>query len=137
MNRLQYWIKADTQYNVHSPFMFDMYRKVLFARLPQAVAQQLALHHDRNFKYHQLVYKIKDYYGMHEAGYTDHEALLVSDMPGLQRVLVVNKPHGDKESEARWLACQSDGQWNVSVDLFDVGLLISHPQMHPQHFLLR
>ena len=33
MNRLTYWIMAESQYRLHSPFIFEMYREVLFAEL--------------------------------------------------------------------------------------------------------
>ena len=37
MTRLEYWIKADTQYRIHSPFLFEMYRKVLFAEVDNSL----------------------------------------------------------------------------------------------------
>lgn len=136
MNRLEYWIKADTQYNVHSPFMFDMYRKVLFARLPRSAREAVAMRYGAVGRFQKMVYKLADHYCLRVVSYAADEVLLEGDGP-LSRVCVVAKPHGDKASEARWKARQEGEDFNVSVDLFDVGLLIAHNKLHRQHFLLK
>ncbi len=138
MNRLQYWIKAQTQYRVHSPFVFDMYRKVLFARLPKTLSQQVAKAHGSGLRrYHELVYKLSDHYHLRPICYTEDEAVLAGGPGTFGTVKVVCRPHSCRLRELRWNAQCSNSQYNVSIDLYDVGLLLSHPKLHSQHFLLK
>ena len=144
MNRLEYWIKAQTQYRVHSPFVFDMYRKVLFARLdaegegrmrafvPEGVDFCRA---DR--RYHEVVYKLCDHYGLRVACYDGDEAVLEGDEAEFGSVKVVCRPHRCRARELRWMAQQGNEKYNVSIDLYDAGLLLSHPKLHRERFLLR
>ncbi len=138
MNRLQYWIKAQTQYRVHSPFVFEMYRKVLFARLPKALAHQVrAAHGAAHRPYHELVYKLADHYHLRSICYTEDEAVMAGDPATFGTVKVVCRPHGCRQRELRWNAQCNNDKYNVSIDLYDVGLLLSHPKLHRQHFLLK
>ena len=138
MNRLQYWIKAQTQYSVHSPFVFDMYRKVLFAQLPKELLQQVLREHATGCRqYHELVYKLTDHYHLQQLCYDEDEAVLQGDPQTFGTVKVVCLPHGSRLRELRWNAQCGNSKYNVSIDLFDVGLLMSHPKLHKQHFLLK
>ena len=88
MTRLEYWIKADTQYRIHSPFLFEMYRKVLFAEvdnslrccmtkdLPAETAELIASAERRDKAYHEVVYKLRDHYGLKVVCYDGDEAVL-------------------------------------------------------------
>lgn len=135
MNRLQYWIKAQTQYGVHSPFVFDMYRKVLFARVGKARRKRLGI--TRDAAYHELVYKLRDHYGLQVVCYDGDEAVLQGDPAAFGSVKVVCRPHSCKARELRWQAQQGNAKYRVSIDLYDVGLLLDNPRLHPQHFLLK
>lgn len=138
MNRLEYWIKAQTQYRVHSPFVFDMYRKVLFARLPHSIAQRLATEHgDQCRRYREMVYKLQDHYHLRTVCYDMDEAVLEGDPNTFGTLKVVSRPHGSRLRELRWQAQCGNTKYNVSIDLFDVGLLLSHPKLAKQHFLLK
>ena len=76
MTRLEYWIMADTQYRIHSPFVFDMYRKVLFAEVDKSLRDRMAegmpeeavaamqTAGRRERAYHEIVYKLRDHYGL-------------------------------------------------------------------------
>lgn len=135
MNRLQYWIKAQTQYGVHSPFVFDMYRKVLFARVGKDLRRQLGITHDA--PYHEMVYKLRDHYRLEVLCYDDDEAVLQGDPHQFGTIKVVCRPHSCKARELRWQAQQGNSKYRVSIDLYDVGLLLDNPKLHRQHFLLR
>ena len=134
MNRLQYWIKAQTQYNVHSPMVFEMYRKVLFAQLDRKTRRQLGLGR-KDLRYHELVYKMHDHYGLELLCYDDDEACLQGGPFG--DVKVVCRPHRCRARELRWMAQQGNEKYNVSIDMYDVGLLLSYPKMKRQHFILK
>lgn len=150
MNRLEYWIKAQTQYSVHSPFVFEMYRKVLFAPLqgeekklwlewmPDTLRDTVQRKPRGEQRYHQTVYKMADHYRLQIASYDTCEAVLRGgDEKGLESVKVVCRPHRDKESEREWAAQTEDEKYNISIDLYDTGLLLMHHKLHKQHFLLK
>ena len=142
MDRLSYWIKAQTQYRIHSPFVFEMYRKVLFARMDGRecdafVAQEASGWEPdrRERKYVETVYKMRDYYHLRMLCFDADEAVLEGDE--MARVKIVCRPHRCHARELRWMAQQGNTKYNVSIDLYDVGVLIYNPKMRSQHFLLR
>ncbi|MBQ0159220.1 MAG: hypothetical protein KBT28_01170 [Bacteroidales bacterium] len=120
---------------MHSPFVFDMYRKVLFASLSSTTRRQLGLG-PRDRKYHELVYKMHDHYNMEVLCYDDDEAVLSCNELG--EVKVVCRPHRNKARELRWQSQQQNHKYNVSIDMYDVGMLLSYPKMKQrQHFVLK
>ena len=155
MTRLEYWIRADTQYRVHSPLVFEMYRKVLFAEVDGSLRRRMAeglpaeaegmvrsaARRDR--PYHDMVYKLRDHYGMTVVSYDEDEAVLrggtdpVSGRRVMETVKVVCRPHRHHARELRWQAQQGNEKYNVSIDIYDVGLLMFCPQMRKQHFVLK
>ena len=147
MTRLEYWIKAQTQYRVHSPFLFEMYRKVLFARVePQALlhfastlpplqAQVVLQAGRRRRRYVETVYKVCDHYHLQIICFDADEAVLQGKEP--QQVKVVCQPHRRRARELRWMAQQGNAKYDVSIDMFDVGLLLTNPKLHRQHFVLK
>lgn len=56
MNRLQFFLKATTQYGIHSPFVYRLYSEVLFAPMEKSLLRQLAI--DSTDLHHQLIYKL-------------------------------------------------------------------------------
>lgn len=149
MNRLEYWIKAQSQYSVHSPFVFEMYRKVLFARvkdsdlddfvaqLPPEWVASLSKDGRLSRQYLAMTYKLHDHYQMCLVCIDSDEAVLEGGDQGLELVKVLFRPHRHRARELRWMAQQNNAKYNVSIDLFDVGILMFHPKLHKQHFLLR
>ena len=142
MNRVEYWIKAQTQYRVHSPFVFEMYRKVLFSRVDEdaynAFVAQLPSEQTadpRDKRYLETVYKLQDYYGLRMLCFDGDEAVMEGDV--LESVKVVCRPHRCRARELRWMAQQGNAKYNVSIDLYDVGVLFNNPKMHRQKFILR
>ena len=142
MNRLEYWIKAQTQYRVHSPFVFEMYRKVLFSRVDEkafaAFVAQLPSEQGsdpRDRRYMETVYKMQDYYGLRMLCFDMDEAVMEGER--LPNVKVVCRPHRYRARELRWLAQQGNAKYNVSIDLYNVGVLFFNPKMHRQQFVLR
>jgi len=149
MTRLRYWVAADTQYRVHSPFVFEMYRKVLFASVGKALrgrmcegltAEQratVAAAPRRDRRYHELVYKMRDHYGLRVVCYDEDEAVLEGSGEGMETVKVVCRPHRSHARELRWKAQQGNEKYNVSIDMYDVGVLMYRTGMRRQHFLLK
>lgn len=148
MKRLEYWIKAQTQYRVHSPFVFEMYRKVLFARAKDAEVAAFVARLPQEWaavpqggrrvrRYLETVYKLQDHYRLRLICLDADEAVLEGDADGLRTVKVVFRPHRCRARELRWTAQQGNAKYNVSIDLFDVGVLLFHPKLHKQYFVLR
>ena len=88
---------ADTQYGIHSPFVFEMYRKVLFA----TVGREVRIH-------------------MGE-GLPEECAGMVDCARGRDRMY-----HQ-----------QGNAKYNVSIDMYDAGVLMMNHRLHPQHFVLK
>ncbi|MBQ7280505.1 MAG: hypothetical protein IJR13_07285 [Bacteroidales bacterium] len=133
MTRLGYWIKAKTLYDIHSPFVYDLCRNVLYARAPEeAVAARDG--HTRRFA--TLLYMLKDYLSLSEMR-SEGNTLLLGGNDTWGRVLMVDAPHADRKAEHQWTALCADEAYRVSIDLYDVGLLFTNSHLHRQHFLLR
>ena len=125
MNRLEYWLKAQSQYRVHSPFVFEMYRKVLFARAKDADVEAFVARLQpewaaavpqkgrRGRRYLELVYKLQDHYRMRLICLDADEAVLEGGYDGLVTAKVVFRPHRSRARELRWAAQQGNDKYNV------------------------
>ena len=134
MNRISHFLRAKTQYNLHSPFVYRLYTEVLFSHCP-----------GRGRSFEDVVWRLEQYYGLphsHPSPFTSHLSPLTSHLSPLTShlstpdgvILVVDRPH---RREAEWAALVADNAWQVTVDLFSCGLAISSPRLSKQHFLLR
>ena len=165
MTRLHYWLHAQTQYNIHSPFLFDMYREVLFARLTPEERRRHGI--PRGDRYRELLYKCCNHYHLQPAtpspqqptapDRASHSSPKLGEVP--QRgggvcqtlltpthfsifnsqfsILLVSRPHATPAAERQWETLKADPTYQVSLDLYDVALLIRNPHLTPQHLLLR
>ena len=113
-----------------------MYRKVLFARLDGETRRMVCAPAKgwRDRQYYELVYKLTDHYGLRVLQRDDDEVLLEGDVG---HVAVVRRPHRDRAAERRWHERTDDPAWRVSIDLYDTGVLLDNPKLHPQRFLLK
>ena len=151
MTRLHYWLHAQTQYNIHSPFLFDMYREVLFARLtPEERRRHAIPRHDR---YRELLYKCCNHYHLEVAPDSQPAPVLLTSTlltptqfstlnncqpdTGQFSILLLSRPHATPVAEQQWESLKADPTYQVSLDLYDVALLIRNPRLSPQHLLLR
>lgn len=121
MNRLQHFLRAKTQFNLHSPFVFRLYTEVLFSRAP----------HHGSRRYDDVVWRLSHYYGLpHPTLYSPSITLSSKDGD----FFVVDHPH---RNESQWQAFVDDSRWQVTIDLFDSGIAIANPHLSKQHFILR
>lgn len=136
MNRLEYIVCAKTQYNIQSPFVYDLYENVLLPKLDRAALTRLGL--SRRDKFGQLCYKIADHYGAtatgNSAALRGADTVLATD-EGL--IGLVRRPHRDKGSEQEWQKLFKEPDVTLSVDLFDAGLVFTSKHLSRQHFVLR
>ena len=120
MNRIGHFLRAKTQYNLHSPFVYRLYTEALFSR---------ARGHGRSFK--DIVWRLEHYYRLsHTELSTINYQLSTPD--GL--FLLVDHPH---HREADWQALVGSPDWQVTIDLYRCGIAVRSPRLSKQHFLLR
>ena len=117
MNRIGHFLRAKTQYNLHSPFVYRLYTEVLFSH---------ARGHGRSFN--DIVWRLERYYN--STFNIQHSTLSTPD--GL--FLVVDRPH---RRESEWQSIVSDPQWQVTIDLYSCAIAVQSPRLSKQHFLLR
>ena len=136
VNRLTYWITAKTKYNIQSPYLFELYERVIAPRLSDNVLKEQDI--ERGDVYRQLVYKLCDYYKAVpvELETAMHGSRMLRFLDG-SGVCVVESPHRGKCREEMWETECRRKTITLSVDLFDVGLLFANPKLSKQHFVLR
>ena len=132
--------------------VFEMYRKVLFAEvdsslrrcmaegLPPEAEEMIRTAGRREREYHEVVYKLRDHYGLKIVCYDSDEAVLRPESGNAfieGEMKVVCRPHRCRARELRWQAQQGNAKYNVSIDMYDVGLLMFCPKMRKQHFILK
>ena len=135
MNRLSYILKAKTQYNIQSPFLFDLYSNVIVPRVGKELLKSTG---DKTTdKVNRMIFKLMDHYGAKKVEAkqlnVDHE-LATSDG---DHIGLVVKPHRDKKREKEWATLVKEQIITLSVDLYDMGLVFTSPKLSKQHWLLR
>ena len=138
MNRLTYWIKAKTVYNIQSPFLYELYTEVIRPRLSRKELHHTAFGRYDAFK--SLVFKIQDHYGAIDVRKEETEGLSADaymQMGDGSIVAIIDRPHRNMESERRWHELYSSDRVTLSVDIFDAGIAFTSGKLSKQHFLLR
>ena len=135
MNRLQYILTAKTQYDIQSPFLYELYSRVLNTRISKNECARLGL--SGNDRYSLLCYKLMDYYEALPAvrPELDVDDFLMSNKVG--GIALLRSPHKDRQSEARWAAIIQNEEVTLSVDLFDVGIVFFNKNLSRQCVVLR
>ena len=117
MNRISHFLRAKTQYNLHSPFVYRLYTEALFSHA-----------RGRGRSFEDVVWRLERYYN--SIFNIQHSTLSTPD--GL--FLVVDHPH---RHEADWQAIVDNPDWQVTIDLYRCGIAVRSPRLSKQHFLLR
>lgn len=137
MNRLQYILSAKNQYNIQSPFVFDLYENVLSPKVGRTMLAQMGIPRADHFA--QLRYKLADHYHATECTSTatlrGTDALLQCHDGSL--IGLVRRPHASRNSEQQWEQLFKEPEVTLSVDLFDAGLLFTSKHLAKQHLLFR
>lgn len=134
MNRLTYWLSAQTIYNLQSPYLYKLCGEVLCARISRSTRARLRLPR-RHRQYHEEVYKLSNYFAARCTHVSECECqLALSDG---SRIAVIRAPHCNKLAEQRWRQLQQEQPWRVALDMYDVGVLLSNPRLSRQRFVLK
>ena len=120
MNRLQHFLHAKTQFNLHSPFVYGLYTEVLFSRAEGCPKG----------RFEATVWRLERHYGV-VAERGDATAELHTAEADF---LVVDHPHRD---EQHWEKLMVESCYQVTIDLFDVGIAVCNSHLSKQHFILR
>ena len=120
MNRLQHFLRAKTQFNLHSPFIYGLYTEVLFSRAEGAPRG----------RYEGALWRLERHYGVVSVRSNGEARFSCPDGD----FLLLDHPH---RCEARWQAVVSDPRWQATLDFFDYGIAVSNPRLSRQHFILR
>lgn len=158
MNRLQFFLHAKTQYNLHSPFVFDFYRQVLFAPLSRPECKRLGLScHDH---YHTLTYKLVNYLRPERlyipyddattrrcANKAHAETCVEVLSPTLDPqafetfspndIILFPSPHDTQSQEMLWESLYHHPAATATIDLYYAGIIFFRHTLSRQHFLLR
>ena len=122
MNRLTHLLCAKTQFSLHSPFVYRIYTEVFTSRCP-----------GRGHSAADIRWRLEEYYGLpHSADASPAAHGPLHTVDGVY--LIVDHPHRD---EGRWHSLVEDPSWQVTLDLFSVGVAIANPHLSKQHFILR
>lgn len=134
LNRLHFILKAKTQYNIQSPFLFELYSEVLNARLDRGLRASLG--NAVRDRYGEVLYMLGDHYAARpvETHGWDVDDLLESPEVGL--IGLVRRPHRDSGNEERWERVVKSDEVTLSIDLFDMGIIFTCNKLSRQHFLL-
>ena len=133
MNRLQHFLHAKTQFNLHSPFVYGLYTEVLFSRAEGCPKG----------RYEAAVWRLEQRYGV---AARRHGGPATLDTPD-GRFLVVDHPHRTPSplrgtppkpgGELDWQHLINSAEWQVTLDFFDYGIAVANARLSKQHFILR
>ena len=104
-------MKATSAYGLHSPYLYRLYREVLFARMPRRQRQHLGL----RTKQDELLYKLN------------------RSLPPESFVFMYH-PHRQEE---RWQRLCAMPHATACIDLYHSGIVLFNPKLSKQHILLR
>ena len=120
MNRLQHFLRAKTQFNLHSPFVYGLYTEVLFSRADGCPKG----------RFEAVVWRLEHHYRV----VAEHEVGAVKLHTSEADFLLVDHPH---RNELRWEELVAKPDYQVTIDLFDVGIAVCNSHLSKQHFILR
>ncbi len=137
MNRLQYLICAKTQYNIQSPFLFDLYQNVLAPKLDSSTLKIYGI--AKKDRFAQLHFKLANHYNAKDtpefSALNGTDVLLATNDGCL--IGMMNHPYSSKNSEERWHNLVKEQSVTLSVDLYDIGLVFTSKLLSKQHLLFR
>lgn len=135
MNRLQYWLTADTQYNIQSPFLYELYSEVIAPRLDKSAIKRHGI--DDGDTFAQIRHKLMDHYAATPCDAEGWKVDCLLDSGEVGMIGLMRNPHGDRCREELWRALTARDEVTLSVDLFDVGILFTNKKLSRQSVVLR
>lgn len=123
MTWIGHYLRAKTQYSLHSPFVYRLYTEVLFSRS-----------RGRRRTAADVVWRLESYYGLEHVAQCFSPGVSATVETAEGTFLVVDRPHRD---EVAWKTVVADRGWQVTLDLYTVGVAVRNSRLSKEHFLLR
>jgi len=139
MTYLEFYLKAKTQFFLHSPFIYTLYQKVLFAPLSKSRRKELGI----NNREEELIYKISDYLQPQHLFTINIETQVAENHPWNNQepqphdIIFVNHPHGTSENQKLWNTLCQHPAATATIDTYHAGIILFDPKLSKQHYLLR
>lgn len=122
--RIKYYFNKKDEYSIHSPFMFDLYIKMI----------------KENRKNPQkLISKLKEEYGKENilripCQYTIFQE--IQNQITQETILIIEDPYKNKSTYQDFLKIIHDPRAIVSIDFFKIALIFQNHKLSPQHYCL-
>ncbi|MEY3917714.1 MAG: hypothetical protein RLZZ132_49 [Bacteroidota bacterium] len=120
MNRLQFYLKAQTAHGLHSPSIYALYCELLNPFLKGQLTSE------------QLVEELQKHYS--DGSVIEMSSEFDPTQMELNDVIVIQKPYTNKTF---WNSLKAHNSVIQTVDLYDVGLVFFKPICPKQNFYLR
>lgn len=139
MTYLEFYLRAKTPFFLHSPFMFALHQKVLFAPLNKNRRRELDIHSREE----ELLYKLSDYLHPQNIYTIDIETPVAATQPWNNQepqphdIIFVNHPHRTSASGKQWSTLCQHPDATATIDTFHAGIILFDKKLSKQHFLLR
>ncbi len=121
-NKLIHNIKKKNEYYIHSPYMFDLYNRIIkkYKRNPL-----------------KLIHLFQEEFGKENiiiisSSYDEFQTIqtIVKD----SSIIIIEKPYQSKDSYNEFLKIISDPRRIVSIDLFKIGIIFQNSKLSPQEY---
>ncbi|MBP1644699.1 MAG: hypothetical protein H6Q16_274 [Bacteroidetes bacterium] len=121
-NKLLHNFKKKNEYSIHSPYMFDLYNRIIKK-------------HKRNPL--KLIHLFQEEFGKEDiiiisSSYDEFKTIqtIVKD----SSIIIIDKPYQSKYSYNEFLKIISDPRRIVSIDLFKIGIIFQNSKLSPQEY---
>lgn len=122
--RIRHTLKRQSEYSIHSPFMFDLYTQTI----------------KRNRNSPKLLTNLlKQEFGKEnilEINSSYEDFLLQQEKTNPNSILIIKNPYQTNITYKELQKILTDPRFILSVDLFDFVLLFYNPKLSQQHYIL-
>lgn len=122
-HRLLHFLKKKNEYSIHSPYMFDLYNKLIKKNKRKPLKLILAL--EKEFGKENII-KIPCSYNAFQS---------IQDKINKNSIICIDNPYESIETNLEFHKITSDPRSHVSVDLFFLGLSYQNEDLSPQHYI--
>lgn len=154
MNRLLYLLKAQDEYAIQSPFVYNLYQHVIATRLSTKHCRALQL--DPHDAFQQLTYKLCNYLQprlviietrtpalaqcIQTAAPTSRIATVAesrnNNIPD-NSILLIAHPHASQRREQQWNQLKQCPSRTAALDLYDSGILLFRSGLCREDYLIK
>ncbi|MBP5547443.1 MAG: hypothetical protein J6X58_00945 [Bacteroidales bacterium] len=135
MNRIRFILTAKTQYNIQSPFLYELYSCVITPKLDRGTREKYNIVNGDSFE--ELLFKISNHYNARRVNSTLWNAEYVAVVEDGSLIGAVKSPHKNKETEKEWNKIVTKKEVTLSVDCYKYGLFFTSNKLSKQHILLK